>query len=97
MTYEAQCQIQSDHPCLVGHFPGNPIVPGVVILDEIFYALSTWKNNCLIEQISTVKFLAPIKPGQPFIITLTESKAKRIEFNCSGNDTVYATGKLTLK
>ena len=97
MTYEAQCEIKSDHPCLAGHFPGNPIVPGVVILDEIFYALTSWKNNCQIEQISTVKFLAPIKPGQQFIITLAETKSKRIEFKCSRDDTVFATGKLTLK
>lgn len=97
MTYEAQCEIKSDHPCLTGHFPGNPIVPGVVILDEIFYALTAWKNNCQIEQISTVKFLTPIKPGQQFVITLAETNPKRIEFKCSRAETVFATGKLTIK
>ena len=97
MTYEAPCEIKADHPCLAGHFPGNPIVPGVVILDEIFNAVTAWKNNCQIEQISTVKFLAPIKPDQQFVISLIETKPKRIEFKCSGGDTVFATGKLSLK
>ena len=97
MIYEAQCEIKADHPCLAGHFPGNPIVPGVVVLDEIFYALTAWKNNCQIEHVSTVKFLAPIKPGQQFIINLIESKPKRIEFKCSWDDTVFATGKFSLK
>jgi len=97
LTYKTQGEIKADHPSLAGHFPGNPIVPGVVILDEIFSALTAWKNDCQIEQISTVKFLAPIKPGQQFVINLTESKPKRIDFKCTEDDTVFATGKLSLK
>ncbi len=27
--------IPADHPSLPGHFPGRPIVPAVVILDEV--------------------------------------------------------------
>ena len=97
MTHKVQCEIKVDHPCLAGHFPGNPIVPGVVILDEILYALTAWKNDSQIEQMSTVKFLTPIKPGQQFTISLIETKPKRIEFNCSRDDTVFATGKFSLK
>ena len=27
--------IPADHPALPGHFPGQPIVPGVVVLDRV--------------------------------------------------------------
>ena len=27
-------RVEADHPALEGHFPGRPIVPGVVLLDE---------------------------------------------------------------
>jgi 3-hydroxymyristoyl/3-hydroxydecanoyl-(acyl carrier protein) dehydratase len=29
----------SDHPALAGHFPGHPIIPGVLLLDEALHAL----------------------------------------------------------
>ena len=34
-SFEIYRAIRTDHPSLAGHFPGNPIVPGVVILEEV--------------------------------------------------------------
>ena len=39
MTFEVLRLIHADHPSLPGHFPGAPLVPGVVILDEVIAAL----------------------------------------------------------
>ena len=33
--------ISADHPSLPGHFPGHPIVPGVVLLDRVLEAIET--------------------------------------------------------
>ena len=43
MTFEAIRLIRANHPSLPGHFPGAPLVPGVVILDEVIAALAEWR------------------------------------------------------
>jgi len=39
MSVERLITIRRDHPSLPGHFPGNPVVPGVVILEEVLEAI----------------------------------------------------------
>jgi 3-hydroxymyristoyl/3-hydroxydecanoyl-(acyl carrier protein) dehydratase len=61
--------IASDHPAFAGHFPGMPVVPGVVLLDEALHALGRMRNldfsDC---RISAAKFLSPVLPGQQLCI-----------------------------
>ena len=45
MTFEAIRIIHANHPTLPGHFPGAPLVPGVVILDEVLAALIEWRQD----------------------------------------------------
>src|SRR5437868_5279247 len=65
MQFELCRTIPADHPSLPGHFPDAPIVPAVVILDEVIAALAEWRGQCQLTAIPTVKFLAPLKPDQP--------------------------------
>lgn len=52
-----------DHPSLVGHFPGNPIVPGVLLLDAILARVehATGRRAVRLQQ---VKFLSVLRPGE---------------------------------
>jgi len=61
-------RISSDHPALNGHFPGNPIVPGVMILTHVSKHLSD--KGLRIMLFDNVKFLAPLHPEQAFEIKL---------------------------
>jgi 3-hydroxyacyl-[acyl-carrier-protein] dehydratase len=56
-------RIEASHPSLPGHFPGNPVVPGVVLLDRIAAALERHGAGRL-ARIGAVKFLAPLKPDE---------------------------------
>lgn len=63
-------QIAANHPAFAGHFPGAPIVPGVVLLDAALYAIGEAIGadlSCC--PISSVKFLSPVSQGEPVSVT----------------------------
>jgi 3-hydroxyacyl-[acyl-carrier-protein] dehydratase len=86
MNPEYRGVIPAEHPSLVGHFPGNPVVPGVVILDEVVQALAAWQPGSHGIGMPVVKFLAPLRPEQVFIIRFVESGARGIRFECIRDD-----------
>src|SRR3546814_9281220 len=49
--------IGDDHPALPGHFPGRPIVPGVVILDRVLDAIEAAHGPLGALRLPQVKFL----------------------------------------
>jgi len=89
--------ISSAHPSLEGHFPGNPVVPGVVILDEVINIIKSIKPGFTITAIPTVKFIHPLLPGQTVSLEVNEKSETAISFTCYYNETKLVTGQLTLK
>lgn len=59
------------HPALPGHFPGNPIVPGVLILSFVTDAIRLQLPNVVTGTLLSMRFHAPLRPGKSFTI-LTE-------------------------
>ena len=98
MTFETSRVIPRNHPSLAGHFPGNPIVPGVVVLDEVGAALAQWRKESRVTGISSVKFLAPIKPDQSFVIEFnsTDTAGNQIDFWCRLGARVVVEGRLEI-
>ena len=98
MSFEVSRAICADHPSLPGHFPGTPLVPGVVILDEILAALGEWRQGCQLTGIRTVKFLVPLKPEQPFAICFSteDDGTEEVNFSCRVGDRIIVEGRLEL-
>ena len=96
MTFEAIRIIRANHPTLPGHFPDTPLVPGVVILDEVLAALIEWRQDSQLTGIRTVKFLAPLQPEQAFTISLSarNERAAEVNFYCRAADRVIVEGQL---
>ena len=80
---EKRCAIAADHPALPGHFPGDPIVPGVVVLDEVLSALPARMD------IPWAKFHAPLRPAEQFVIRIEQNK-----FSVHRGETLIASGGL---
>ena len=97
MNPETRCVIAADHPSLAGHFPGNPIVPGVVILEEVVRAFEAWRPEKQPVGMPVVKFLAPLRPEQAFTIRFAKSGARGFRFECVRDDgRALAQGCLTV-
>jgi len=89
--------IDPDHPALAGHFPGDPIVPGVVLLDEIVDAVSSEFGSCSDfygAQIRSAKFLRPVRAGERLQISLRCDENSTLRFVCSVGSDTAVTGVL---
>ncbi|MFO8006089.1 hypothetical protein [Thioalkalivibrio sp.] len=62
-------RIGAEHPSLPGHFPGHPVVPGVVILDQVA-AVARAHGLGPVAALPQVKFLAPLTPEAAFRIEI---------------------------
>lgn len=68
--YETELRITAAHPALAGHFPGNPVVPGVVLLERVAAAFKTWRGLSVGKL--DAKFTRPLLPEQQALIELRE-------------------------
>jgi 3-hydroxyacyl-[acyl-carrier-protein] dehydratase len=98
MSFEVCRTIRPDHASLPGHFPGAPIVPAVVVLDEILAALNEWRADARLIGIPAVKFLAPLRPAQPFTICLSlkNDAESEVDFRCCVEGRVIVEGRLRI-
>ncbi|WP_247421578.1 AMP-binding protein [Ralstonia pseudosolanacearum] len=87
--------IPADHPALPGHFPGHPIVPGVVLLDQAIRRIGAALNRpfdaC---RLSSAKFLSPAAPGVPLALAFEATASGAIRFTVSAGEREVASGVL---
>ncbi len=88
-------EISPLHPALPGHFPGNPIVPGVVILRRVCRAV-TEAHGGAVTAVPVVKFHAPLKPAEPFDIALAPGRDGSVSFRVVRGDTLIAAGTVRM-
>ena len=55
--------VAADHPSLPGHFPGHPIVPGVLVLDHVLAALRRLTGRDVVH-LRQVRFTSALAPGE---------------------------------
>ena len=97
MSRQTQWLIPADHPAFTGHFPGMPILPGVVLLDHalqiITDANAITPHSC---SINSVKFLSPAMPGELLVFAHSQTDNGMVHFEISVGSRKIATGSIML-
>lgn len=92
---EASIRIDPNHAIFDGHFPGNPVTPGVIQLEMVKELLGTHFNQKIqLKQLITSKFLAVLNPQNSVEATFKmsvieqEDHSLRVSGQLSSNEVV---------
>jgi predicted LPLAT superfamily acyltransferase len=87
--------IPEEHPAFAGHFPGMPILPGVLLLDE---ALRVVERDASLApgpwRIGTAKFLKTVGPGERLQVELESLPNGSVRFSILSAGAPVASGTL---
>jgi 3-hydroxyacyl-[acyl-carrier-protein] dehydratase len=94
----ATLHLRADEPAAEGHFPGNPIIPGAVLLREILQILAPdgAATHC---EIRSARFFRPVRPGDRLTLRWDDLPADACSFTCTTDpgDERVLSGSLRLR
>jgi 3-hydroxymyristoyl/3-hydroxydecanoyl-(acyl carrier protein) dehydratase len=93
-----QLELPADLPCFRGHYPGFPILAGVVQIDWVMQ-LAVAHLQCDRPSATDfrIKFKRIIAPGTPLTLLLCHDEVRhRLEFVYRSRDQVASEGRVTL-
>jgi len=93
---DVQFTIPADHPSLPGHFPGNPVVPGVLVLDRVLDAVQVASGVPVgALRLPQVKFMQPLLPAQPATVSV-DGVSPKWRFRVHHGERMIASGEVVL-
>jgi 3-hydroxymyristoyl/3-hydroxydecanoyl-(acyl carrier protein) dehydratase len=98
MKYERTVSVHKDHPALAGHFPGRPIVPGVLVLEEVIQTLKDqYDADLVITELPAVKLFSPLLPEESLNITVETEGPDTAAFLCRAGSRLIASGSIRFR
>ncbi len=91
---KVRLDLPSPHPALEGHFPGEPILPGVVLLDEALHAIETAFGAEGPWRIGAVKFVGAVAARPALVLDYERSASGAIRFTLTDGGRPVAAGTM---
>lgn len=89
--------VPQQHPCFPAHFPGQPIVPGALLMQWIFAQIRNQYCNYSIVTIKSMKFLKSLHPGDDCRLQLEGDPALlRLSIACYCHSDLVCKGVVEL-
>ena len=107
-SIQTEKQVKTDEPFFAGHFPGRPIMPGVLICEAVFQSGAILMGKLadtqaddgripVISRISNVKLKHAVKPGDLMEMEVTLKEVVGPAYYLAGKVTVGGKTALTVE
>jgi 3-hydroxymyristoyl/3-hydroxydecanoyl-(acyl carrier protein) dehydratase len=90
-----ELHVPADHPSFAGHFPGRPLVPGVLLLQLAQRAIEA-ALGAPVQGLTATKFLSPVLPGQSLLLEFRAGEAA-VRFDIRSGTRQVAAGTFALQ
>lgn len=86
---EASCFVPTDSPWFEGHFPGEPILPGIALVHTAQQAIlqNAQKKNEQVKlgELRRIRFVQPVRPGEKLHLNITREETKN-----AGDEVIFS-------
>jgi 3-hydroxymyristoyl/3-hydroxydecanoyl-(acyl carrier protein) dehydratase len=96
---EAQVFVPEDAVWFLGHFPGQPILPGIAVVHAVYEIILTdaqdHGENVRVSSLKRIRFTGPVRPGDTLLISMTGDDAgheTHYVFKATAGDSTVSSG-----
>jgi 3-hydroxymyristoyl/3-hydroxydecanoyl-(acyl carrier protein) dehydratase len=88
--------VDASHPSLAGHFPGAPVVPGVLLLGLVVAQFEAQYPMLQVSGIRRLKFIRPLFPDQLLTVEFHAPANGEVQVRCVLDGALLAEARLTV-
>ena len=95
---EVDLRVPTDLSCWPGHFPDQPLVPGVLQVDWVMRSIERWLDRTMaLRTVEALKFKTPLYPGEELTLRIDgSSEGDRFQFQLAAEGRIFSQGRLYL-
>jgi len=101
---EALADVPTDSPWFLGHFPNEPILPGIALINLTQQAIiedaALKGEEIIFEALKRVRFTQPVRPGESLKVNITCEEAGEetlFTFKVAQEENIVCSGMIAAK